>query len=255
MRTHSRRMKSLRGTTGSWLALVLLLSCIPTFLAGMQDAREMQSPGPFDIPPLQALIDSALVNAPLLERYDVNMELLSASMPLERRRWMDFVFFEGNTRYGVYDQIHIRGVGDSGDSPVGYMDSREQMWYYGGVSLKLPLSAFATQRRRVQQVVLSFDMVSYEKRMAEEEIRKEVIEAYYELLFRQESMHTFYAIYQDLEIAFHDAIYRLREQKISFQDYATLSSTYGKAKNDYARARSDFLISLGIMRVMTGWDF
>ena len=237
------------------VSILLLFASMPILLAGQQDPGELQSPDLSDIPPLQALIDSALVNAPLLEKYNANLDLLSSSMPLERRRWMDFLFIEGNTRYGVYDQIHIRGVDDPGDSPVGYLDSREQMWYYGGVSLKLPLSAFATQRRRVQQVALSFDMVSYEKRMAEEEIRKEIIEAYYELLFRQESMHTFYAIYQDLEIAFHDAIYRLREQKISFQDYATLSSTYGKAKNDYARARSDFLISLGIMRVMTGWDF
>ena len=208
-----------------------------------------------DIPPLAALIDSALVHSPLLKKYDANLSIRDITLTLQRRQWMDFLYFEGNTRYGIYDQVYFQGLYDPGETPVGFVNQREQTWYYAGVSLKLPLTSFIGQRKRLQQTHIAFDMIAWEREMAVEDTHKAVIEAYYELLFRQESMKTFYGIFQDLKIAYLDAGNRLQEQKIGFNDYAILSSTYGKAKNDYDLARSEFLTSLSLLRFMTGWDF
>ncbi len=208
-----------------------------------------------DIPPLALLIDSALVHSPLLKRYDANLSIRDITLTLQRRQWMDYLYFEGNTRYGIYDQIYFQGLHEPGEVPMGFVNQREQTWYYAGVSLKLPLTSIVGQRKRLQQTRVAFDMISREREMAVDDIHKAVIEAYYELLFKRESMKTFYGIYQDLKIAYIDAGNRLQEQKIGFNDYAILSSTYGKAKNDYDLARSEFFISLSLLRFMTGWDF
>lgn len=208
-----------------------------------------------NIPPLQQLIDSALVNSPLMRRFDAAIELEKLDLSFERRQWLDYLYVEGNTRYGVYDQIYFQGLADGVESPVGFLNQRRQAWYYGGVSIKLPISTFINQKKRLQQTHLSLDIINHEKEMMADELQKSIIEAYYTVLFRYESMNTFYAIYQDLKVAYRDAQNRLEEQKIGFNDYAILSSTYGKAKNDWDQARSDFLISLNLLRFMTGWDF
>ncbi len=208
-----------------------------------------------DIPPLQQLIDSALVHSPLLKRYDAAVEMERLDLSLERRKWLDYLYIEGNTRYGVYDQIYFQGLAEGVETPVAFLDQRKQAWYYGGVSLKLPISTFFNQKRRLQQTRLSIDILNLEKEVMADDLQKSIIEAYYTLLFRYESMNTFYAIYQDLKVAYRDAQNRLEENKIGFNDYAILSSTYGKAKNDWDQARSDFLISLNMLRFITGWDF
>ncbi len=208
-----------------------------------------------DIPPLAVLIDSALVHSPLLKKYDVNLSIKDITLDLQRMQWMDYLYVEGNTRYGVYDQVYFQGLYDQEELPVGFVNQREQTWYYAGVSLKLPLTTFIGQRKRLQQTRIAFDMIAWEREVAAEEIQKAVIQAYYELLFREESMKTFFGIYQDLKIAYIDSNNRLQEQKIGFNDFAIISSTYGKAKNDYDLARSEFLTSLSLLRFMTGWDF
>ncbi len=210
---------------------------------------------PLQLPSLQALIDSAKVKSPLLKKYEAEAAVESFNLTFEQRKWMDFIYMEGNVRYGVYDQVYVQGEVDGLDPIYPLFNERKQTWYYGGISLKLPLSTFINQNKKIKQTKMTIEAIGFEREMMAEELEKIIIESYYKVLFRHESMNTFYTIYQDLKIAYLDAVNRLNEQKINFQDYAILSSTYGKAKNDFDQAKSDFLTSLNLLRFMTGWNF
>jgi hypothetical protein len=235
--------------------LITSFLILPLFAHTQAAGEDGFGSDPLNIPPLAALIDSAIVRSPILIKYDAAIEKEKFFVDFERRRWMDFIYFEGNTRYGVYDQIYVQGEADGLDPQLAFLNSRKQTWYYAGVSLKMPLSVLVNSGKHVQQMKISVDAINYEREMLKDELQKQIIESYYTVLFRYESMNTFYTIYQDLKIAYLDAVNRLAEQKINFHDYAILSSTYGKAKNDYDQAKNDFVISLNLLRFMTGWDF
>jgi hypothetical protein len=235
--------------------LIVSILVLPQFALTQSNPEDGFGSDPLNIPTLAALIDSAMVRSPILKKYDAAIEKENFFIDFERRRWMDYIYFEGNTRYGVYDQIYVQGEADGLDPPLAFLNSRKQTWYYAGVSLKMPLSVLINSGKHVQQMKISVDAINYEREMLKDELQKQIIESYYNVQFRYESMNTFYTIYQDLKIAYLDAVNRLEEQKINFHDYAILSSTYGKAKNDYDQAKNDFVTSLNLLRFMTGWDF
>ncbi len=234
----------------------LILFSLCHFIATAQDQDSvLLETHDFTIPPLQALIDSALLNSPLLKRYDAIHNKVALEKYFQRRHWMQSFYMEANTRYGAFDQLYFTGSTDPGESPIGYTYQQQQTNYYIGLSIKLPLATFVNQRKKMQQLKFNLDEIRMEQESVAENIIKNVIENYYELLFRYESMNTFFAIYQDVKISYLDAGNRLQEQKIGFNEYSIISSTYGKAKNDYDRAKTDFLISLNMLRFVTGWDF
>lgn len=234
----------------------LILFSFCHFISTAQDqASVVFETRDFEIPPLQALIDSALLSSPLLKRYDAMHNKIALEKYFQRRHWMQSFYMEANTRYGAFDQLYFTGSNDPGESPIGYTYQQQQTNYYIGLSLKLPLAAFVNQRKKIQQLNFNLDEIRMEQESVAENLIKNVIENYYEVLFRHESMNTFFAIYQDVKISYLDAGNRLQEQKIGFNDYSIISSTYGKAKNDYNRAKADFLIGLNMLRFITGWEF
>jgi outer membrane protein TolC len=237
------------------ISFFLVFLCITMQSTGQQLPIVADDSRTFNLPPLQALIDSALERSPLLKRYDAIQAKVSMEKYFQRRQWMQSLYLEANTRYGAFDQLYFTGATDPGESPIGYTYQQQQTNYYVGVSLKLPLATFVNQRKRIQQLNYNLDEIRMEQGSVADNVIKTVIENYYEVMFRHESMNTFFAIYQDVKISYLDAGNRLQEQKISFNDYAIISSTYGKAKNDYDKARTDFLISLNMLRFISGWQF
>jgi hypothetical protein len=242
--------------TNNPISLFLVLFCIVTLRSvGQQLPISAEDTRTFNIPPIQALIDSALERSPLLKRYDAIYNKVNMEKHFQRRQWMQSLYLEANTRYGAFDQLYFTGASDPNESPIGYTYQQQQTNYYVGVSLKLPLATFVNQRKKIQQLNYNLDEIKMEQGSVADNVIKTVIENYYEVLFRHESMNTFFAIYQDMKISYLDAGNRLQEQKIGFNDYAIISSTYGKAKNDYDRARTDFLMSLNMLRFVSGWQF
>ncbi|HPE35173.1 MAG TPA: TolC family protein [Bacteroidales bacterium] len=236
-------------------AVLLMILLIPFTVFSQSPEDDGFDSGPLNIPSLEVIIDSALNRSPLLKKYDAALDAEAFNLSFEKRKWLDNLYIEGNTRYGVYDQIYLQGLENETEPPIGILNQRKQTWYYAGVSVKLPLSTIINRKKHLLQTEKAIEVIRQEKEMMADDLTKTIIEGYYDVLFKYESMHTFYAIYQDLRIAYLDAVNRLQEQKVNFHDYAILSSTYGKAKNDYDLAKSDFLKSINMLRFIAGWDF
>jgi len=94
-----------------------------------------------------------------------------------------------------------------------------------------------------------------ELQSAQVQIKQIIIEAYYHLQYLDESMRTFYHIYQTLEIGYLKAEKDLLNGRTNLNEYALLASTVGKAKNDYQKAKSTFHAQYHKLMEITGMEF
>lgn len=230
--------------------ITILLILIGTFVLGQEIPDE--EPTIFEVPPLEELIQSAMENSPLLNATQIEQTILREELNITRKEWMDRVNFDGAVNYGMYDQLLIRGLGDSDIDPLSQLSRGEQIRYYGGASLKIPLSTFTTRRNKMKINKLEIEKAEMQTLAHRQEIRRLIINAYFELLYLEESVKTHHEIYQTLQISYLKAERDVQQGRIQLAEFATIVSTVGKAKDEYLKVRSSYFSQYRLLGEITG---
>ena len=206
----------------------------------------------FNMPTLTELIDTAFLNSPLLKAQGKAIEGIQEEINTERKKWMDHLYFEGAASYGIYDNLVVNSISNSVDVSTGIISRNEQARYYGGVSLKLPLSAISSSSSKVKAKRLLKEQSAYEMQQLREDIKQIIIEEYFQLKYLQESMNTYNKITQTLEISVLQAEKDLTNGHIEFDEFGILVSTAGKSKNDYLKAKNSFQAQYKKLEILAG---
>ena len=204
------------------------------------------------IPSLAEIIDAAFIHSPLLKAKTKAIEVIGEETKIERKRWMDHIYFEGAANYGVFDHLIISGQASNIDFNTGLLTKNEQVRYFGGIRLKLPLSAISSSSNYVKAKQLKEEQVGYELIQLQEDLKILIIEEYYQLKYVQEFMHSCNRINQTLEVSYLKAEKDLLNGHIEIGEFALLASTAGKAKNDFLKAKNDFYSQYNRLQTITG---
>lgn len=207
------------------------------------------------IPPLNMVIEAAYENSPLLKAKSKIIEEIGQEVIIEKRKWMDHIFIEGSANYGMYNHMVISGYSTYNDPRDGYMSKNEQIMYYGGVGIKLPVSSVLSRGNHIKAKRLKQERVEYEKQQLLEDIKQLIIEEYYQLIFLQQSMVTFNKVNLTLEISYLKAEKDVLNGQMDLNDFALLVSTTGKSKNDYLKAKNSFFAQYNKLQSLTGITF
>lgn len=128
--------------------------------------------------PLDSLISMALENAPLVKRLSMGQAQREEEIRIARKSWMQHLALTGGYNYGnvvVADQMatpqDVNTVFRTNTSAT----------YTVGVSLRLPLSEFATQKNKVSIQEYAIKEMEYQKEDLQLTIRQEVIKRYNDL--------------------------------------------------------------------------
>jgi outer membrane protein TolC len=183
------------------------------------------------------------------------IEGIQEEIKTERKRWMDHIYFEGAANYGIYDNLVVNRISNSVDVSTGIITRNEQFRYYGGVSLKLPLSAISSSSSKIKAKRLLKEQAGYKMQQLKEDIKQLIIEQYFQLKYLQESMNTYNKITQTLEISLLKAEKDLINGHMDFDDYGILVSTTGKSKNDYLKAKNSFYAQYNKLESLSGLTF
>ncbi|MCW3787465.1 TolC family protein [Plebeiibacterium sediminum] len=227
------------------LCLILSLNNV-MYGQGIEDSTVVQ------LPSLEFVISNAIENSALVKDKLTQTDIKHEELDLERGSWAKYLFVEGAANYGKYDRIVMQENRTDVVLNSGSLSSSEQTTYYSGVSLKLPLSAITGRSKEVSKKKLEIQKSIYEKDEAIQQLKYFIIDLYYETQFLNESMHNHFEIYQTLEISYEKAKKDLFSGKTDINDFAILSSTVGKARNDYLKAKNNFLAQYLKLEKATG---
>lgn len=207
------------------------------------------------LPPLVDILNAAIKHSPLLKAKSMDIAANRESISIAKKQWSDYIFIEGAANYGLYDQVVVNGISTDGTSNTGALTKAQQMRYYGGVGLKLPLSALGSRKNEVKITRLQVEKASQEYQQIIKDIKQLIIEEYYQLLYLKESLQTFQGIYQTLDISLKKSERDVLNGRMNINDYALLVSTVGKAQDDYNKARNSFYAQYHKLQNISGVVF
>ncbi|MBI9062280.1 MAG: TolC family protein [Marinilabiliaceae bacterium] len=208
------------------------------------------------LPPVNILIEAAMAHSPLLQAKQKQVDIDQQEVTIRKRQWMDYLFVEGTANYGVYDQVLLQDHSSENSSyNTGSLNRGEQSRYYGGVGIKLPFSSLTNRNRELQKRSLIRERSELEMKEVQLQLKHMIIDAYYHLQYLDESMRTFYQIYQTLKIGYLKAEKDLLNGRTDLNEFALLASTVGKAKDDYQKAKHNFYSHYHKLKDLTGIEF
>ena len=217
--------------------------------------NETVDASPTQLPPIELVIEYAIANSAFVKEQIKQNEIKLKDLQIEKRTWMNYLFLEGAANYGMYDNLFVQNNTTDTRATTGALNRNEQTAYYAGVGLKLPLSALTNRGRTLKKRKLEIEKAQHQREDAEKQIEHVIIELYYALKYLEESMHAYLEIYQTLEISYQKAQKDLLNGRTELDDFALLSSTTGKAKNDYLKAKHTFMSEYKKLESFTGLDF
>ena len=205
-----------------------------------------------ELPPLNIFIESALQKSPLLQASDRQIAQLFEQIKMEKKSWTDFVFFDANAKYGLYNQLTVTDIGSDGGDDVGISSNKEQLNYFVGISLRLPISKIANKHNELKILNESLE----EKKSQKEEIRNQlsqlVIEEYYKLYYLHKSLKINQGMLQAFNVTLLKSERVLKSGVLSMEDYNSVLVQKGKIEDTYFKTQSEYYAQYKKLQILTG---
>ncbi len=205
------------------------------------------------IPPLQDLIDSALVHSPLLKIADADIAISKYEIVSTRRQWMSNFYLDGSIGKDYYNGLTTNEVYNT--TPNQILTDQDNNRLSAGVSVRLPMNAFWDMNNQVKTATKKLERAKSVKANQELELRKEIITRYNKLIVNQRVLKSanenvsFLMLQKDLvEKEF------LNGQTTVYQ-VASVSEMYRKAVTDFEDARFEFYNAYMILEEIVGTKF
>ncbi len=241
------------------LFLFFAFSCILLNLNSQKlvgtNLAEIQSDSNFskiNIPELNVFIQTAEKSSPLLQATDKEIDQILEKIKIEKKSWINYVYIDGNGRYGLFDQITITDQISGSTTPLGVKLANQQFNYYLGLSVRLPIGNLTSKKNEINILNYSIKANELKKQQLLKELTQLVIEEYYKLISYKETMDVAQDIVQTFEISYMKALKDFKSGMLNLTDFATLVSARGNAKQSLIKSRNEFYSQFYKLQVITG---
>lgn len=236
---------------GFFFGLCLSVISTGTFaqLTDKEMLPERSLPDEISLPPLQAVIDSALVHSPLIQFWETESEIQDQEIRQTRKSWAGRIDIQADVRYGTIDNILVN---QSGITTSDIYQSSQSMRYNAGMALKLPISEVLSKSHANKIEKLKYEQVLFKLEETRQDIRNQAIMQYNHTLLRGqllrisgENMQNWYVQAKTAELDFKNG-------NIEITEYGRINENYLKSQVDYETAKEQFNTALALLQELTG---
>jgi outer membrane protein TolC len=249
--------------------LVLILLCSPLlffgqgfFQGGSNNQDSVATFNPFvdditlRIPPLEDLIDSAIVNSPLLRSQDADIAIWKYKTKTAKREWMQNFFIDGLLQTDYWDSytqnFDVSNPVIISNTFQSYQDNNRALV---SVSLRLPMDDFWDRKNRIKTATKEVEKSMAIKDNQIIELRKLIIVQYNQLIVNQRILkianENIYA--QALQKEMGDK--EFLNGQITLYELAYINEMYRKAVTDYEESRFNFYNAYMLLQEFAGIKF
>ena len=206
----------------------------------------------FSLPPLEAVIDSALRRSASVRFRLQEIEAKQANLTSQKNYWTRNLGFQGEARYGTFNNFSTIETGQS----TGILASNtSQVNYAAGVYVKFPLFDIINRKNQISQARVELDQARSMAEAQQDELRQLVIRLYQDvllkqrvLLIRSESAGTSRVNMDMVENQFRNGV-------IPVAEYVRISDIVSRTSSDYEVARAEFTAAKAILEDIAGFSF
>jgi len=242
-----------------WVLAVFLLTAgiLPSLMAQNRDTTYVFNPVVDDItlriPPLEDLIDSAIVHAPLLKSIDADIYIYKYQIKTARREWMQNLYLDVGANKDLYNgyTYNQSSVGD----PYEVVTDQDNNRFAIGASIRMPMDDLWDRRNRVKTATKYVERSISERDYETQELRKSVIEQYNKLIINQRILKIANdnQIFMALQMAMAEK--EFINGQMTLYELARLNEMNRKAVTDFESARIEFYNAYMILQEIVGIKF
>jgi outer membrane protein TolC len=202
------------------------------------------------IPSLEVCIQSALTNSPLLKANEQQIEKLLEEIKIKKKSWLDYVQIDANSRYGLFNQLTLSE--STGGADIAVQQAKEQFNYFAGLSIKLPLSYFVSNKNEQKILKHSIKESELKKEELKNEISKLVVVEYFKLKNFSDLINAQQNNLQTTQIDYLKAKKDVQSGMLGMTQFASISTSYTKAVEAFTKTKNDYYTQFYILKILTG---
>lgn len=210
----------------------------------------------FYLPPLDSCISDAYKYSPLLKASYEEIKGLEEDLKITRKSWLDYLLLDGNVRYGLYNQVTVTEQSTGSGLPdVAVKANKDQLNYFGGITLRLPLSSVLSIKNKKEKNLHAIKEAQFRTDVQKSEIARVIVTEYYKM----KRLYELLDIHQDnlfnAQIDYLKAKNDLKTGLLSITEYSTISTSYTKAIDSFITTKNECEAQYFVMKIITGKNF
>ncbi len=236
-----------------WLRIIMLVITQKNFSQEQAYFNPLNSNITDFIPPLTALIDSAISHSPEVKFWQAVIRANESKILTQKRLWMKNLGVSADVRYGTYDNFLLNET--PAGVPTTVYSNQTQTRYGTSLYLKLPLYELANRKNNVRFAKEELNQAQYNLETKVNEIRERVIKQYYELILAQKVLKVQSEALQNSNINLDMAEKRFKDSEITLSELTSISESNSRAKALFESAKVDFVTSYKLLEELVGFEF
>ena len=228
----------------------LIFIALPLFCSRSYAQTEIDETE-WKLPPLQVLIDSALIHSPMIKLADANVQMGQYELTDAQKDWLRKLNLSADTRFGsVLDYNRMLNISGGTFIPP---SSNLYMLNYGlGFSAYMPLSDVFDRKRLIQKAKLRVEQAEMQKDETMKQIKQLVIVAYYDVLTVQNTLAMRHEISLSAGMLYDQSKIDYTENRITLAEYTKANDAYLIALNEQEAQKNNLLKAIGVLEVIVG---
>jgi outer membrane protein TolC len=177
------------------------------------------------LPPLNVLIDTALVHSPELNYYDSRIKVREYEISMAKKSWTNDVILGANVNYGSFGSVAVDDI------------SIGQQYTFG---VRMPLSTIFTRNERIGMAESWLETEVHKREEARRMVQDQVIELYNKLFLIRRLLEIQSEAKESAELIKEMGDIRFMDGELSIEDMGTTTELRAKYNSQYEELRTEF---------------
>ncbi|MCF8230648.1 MAG: TolC family protein [Bacteroidales bacterium] len=238
-----------------YILLIFSILTITTTSLAQRNSQQYFDPLSDDItqyiPPLSALVDSAVANAPSVQFENLKTDFYRYNVKTAKRDIYEHLGFNGEINNG---RFYFNDYNQLQDADF-YRSESRRFNYLVGVYLKLPLSSIIDRRNRINKEKKWVEISMARQREVEKQIRREVIRLYNDLIESQRILKISNDYLQWTYAQMKMAENQFVNGQISVAEITRLKEFQRRGQTEFEKQRASFKSAYDQLQALVGMKF
>ncbi len=234
--------------------LILLTSQLSGFTQESTSFNLLKDDVESVLPPLGALIDSAIIHNPYVKFRDNQIILNQAKLRVSQGQWVKNIGLQSDVRYGTFNNFNNYTL-TAGQTPDIYSSLTTQLNYGVGAFIRIPFDEFVTRKHQIKSAKTEVEQATNMADVQRNELRQIVIKQYNELILSQRLLKIQSKYLEvsrfNMEVAdkdFHSGV-------LTVNDYSRISELSTNAEAQFQTIKIEFNTAYLILEEIVGMKF
>jgi outer membrane protein TolC len=231
--------------------MIILVSRIDCFSQDLPSPDVINDGAEFAIPPLNALIDSAILHNPYVKFRDNQILINEAKLKMNQTQWTRNIGFQTDIRYGTFNNFNNSTTG--GQTPDINSTLTTEFNYGVGAYIRLPFDEIFNHKNLIKSSKSEVEQASNMAAVQRQELRQLVIKQYNELMLKVKLFQIKSKYLETSRINVAMAEKEFKNGTIPITEYSRVSEMLSIAETEYQTVKAEYNNAYMILEDIVGF--